>query len=295
MQFDPDHLRALAAILQTGSFEIAAGRLGVTPSAVSQRIKAMEERAGAALIERGSPCTATPTGQRLAKHAEDIGLLEAQLTRDLSPENQGQSPARLRIAVNADSLGTWFVPALSDLPEFLFDLVIDDQDHSFDWLKRGAVSAAITSDKQNVTGCDSFELGVLRYVATASPDFVARWFPDGVTAHALRNAPCLTFNAKDALQRTWLRTHFGRDLAPPCHYLPSTHAFVEAACAGLGWGMNPEVLVREALADGRLVALLPDTTLDTPLVWQVSRIVAPALKPVTRSVRAAARRQLLDG
>ncbi|MEX0282602.1 MAG: LysR family transcriptional regulator ArgP [Arenibacterium sp.] len=292
MQIDFEHLKALAAILQTGSFETAAGRLGVTPSAVSQRIKVLEERIGATLIERGSPCIATPTGQRLAKYAEDIGLLEAQLTRDLALDGEGQNPTRLRIAVNADSLGTWFVSALRNLPDFLFDLVVDDQDHSFDWLKRGEVSAAITSARQKVAGCEAYDLGALRYLATASPEFAARWFPDGVTASALRLAPSLTFNAKDALQRTWMRTHFGRDLAPPCHYLPSTQAFVNAACAGLGWGMNPEVLVRDAINEGRLVTLLPDATLDTPLCWQVSRIIAPALIPITRSIRAAARSQL---
>ena len=294
MQIDPDHLKAIAAILQTGSFETAAGQLGVTPSAVSQRIKALEERIGAALIERSSPCTATPTGQRLAKHAEDVGLLEAQLLRELSLETKEQVPTRLRIALNADSLGTWFVSALRDLPGFLFDLVIDDQDHSFDWLKRGEVSAAITSSRQKVAGCDSHDLGALRYLATASPEFVANWFPDGVSATSLRTAPCLTFNVKDALQRNWLRAHFGRDVAPPSHYIPSTQAFVDAACAGLGWGMNPEVLVRDALRDGRLVTLLPDAALDTPLCWQVSRIIAPALVPVTRSVRAAARTQLIQ-
>ena len=145
MQFDPDHLSALAAILRRGSFEAAASELGVTPSAISQRIRTFEDRIGAALINRGSPCTATPIGARIARHAEDIGLLEARLARDLGFDTTADRPVAVRIAVNADSLATWFVPALAAVPEILFDLVIDDQDHSAEWLQRGEVSAAVTS------------------------------------------------------------------------------------------------------------------------------------------------------
>ncbi|MEY8838238.1 ArgP/LysG family DNA-binding transcriptional regulator, partial [Cribrihabitans sp. XS_ASV171] len=200
MQFDPHHLAALSAILRLGSFEAAAAELSVTPSAISQRIKAFEDRIGAALIHRGPPCTGTPTGVRLAKHAEDIGLLETQLTRDLGlgPETRA---TRIRIAVNADSLATWFVPALASVEGTLFDLVIDDQDHSADWLQRGEVSAAICAGGKPIAGCDTHPLGSLRYLPTASPDFMACWFAEGVTPQALARAPCLTFNAKDMLQK----------------------------------------------------------------------------------------------
>lgn len=291
MRFDPDHLAALATILRRGSFEAAAAELAVTPSAISQRIKALEDKVGASLINRANPCTATPTGARLAKHAEDVGLLEAQLSRELALDAT-PGTALLRIAVNADSLATWFVNALAAVPDVLFDLVIDDQDHCTDWLKRGEVSAAITSVTKPVSGCDAVPLGALSYVATASPQFVEQWFADGVTPEALARAPCLTFNAKDALQRTWVEANFGVRLSPPAHYLPSTHAFVDAARAGLGWGMNPEVLVRGPIRNGRLVALSPEA-MDVPLVWQVSRIMAPALAEVTRAVRDAAARGLV--
>lgn len=292
MQFDTPHLAALAAVLRHGSFDAAAADLGVTPSAVSQRIKALEERVGAALVHRGSPCTATPTGARLAKHAEDVGLLEAQVVRDLALDPD-PGAARLRLAVNADSLATWFVAAMTATPDLLFDLVIDDQDHSADWLRRGAVSAAVSALDRPVAGCDAYPLGALRYVATASPDFVARWFPDGITAQALARAPCLVFNAKDMLQRRWIEAVSGRRLTPPAHFLPSTTAFVDAAAAGLGWGMNPAALVDAPLRAGALVALLPGRPLDVALSWQVSRVLAPALRPLTRAVRAAARNALI--
>lgn len=292
MQFDPHHLNALATILRTGSFEQAAAELSVTPSAISQRIKALEERVGSALILRGAPCTATPAGARLAKHAEDVGVLEAQLGRDLSLES-GDTPARLRIAVNADSLATWFIPALAQVPDMLFDLVVDDQDWSAEWLERGEVSAAVTAAGLSVPGAARHPLGAQRYVATANPEFHARWFASGVTQRTLAAAPCLKFNARDGLQAAWMRAKCGREMAPPTHYVPSTHAFIDAARAGLGWGLNPESLVRGPLRNGRLVALDGHLPLDVALDWQVSRVLAPALEPLTRAVCKAAATGLL--
>ena len=234
MQFDPAQLSALTAVLRTGAFDMAAAELHITPSAVSQRIKALEESVGTALVHRGNPCTATPAGQRLAKHAADLELLESQLTRDLSLRGS-RAGARVRLAVNADSLATWFVAALSLVPDFLFELVIDDQDHSSDWLARGEVSAAVTATGKPARGCDRYALGSLRYVATASPEFVTQWFASGVTAESLSRAPCITFNAKDRLQARWMTQATDARPVPPCHMLPSTHAFIDAAQSGLGW------------------------------------------------------------
>ncbi|WP_146344722.1 LysR family transcriptional regulator ArgP [Falsiphaeobacter marinintestinus] len=292
MQFDPHHLSALAAVLRLGSFEAAAADLSVTPSAISQRIKALEEKVGASLINRGTPCTGTPQGARIAKHAEDVGLLESQLSRELSLETT-PGPTRIRIAVNADSLATWFVNAMVMLPDLLFDLVIDDQDHSADWLKRGDVSAAICAGDKPVAGCDMHPLGALRYVATASPGYMRKWFPDGVTPATLSRAPCMVFNAKDGLQRQWIAEYVGPRIAPPSHYLPSTHAFVDAARAGIGWGMNPVALVRGPVRNGKLVPLLKNAPLDVPLNWQISRVMAPALEPLTNAVKKAASKGLV--
>ncbi|MFA3918117.1 LysR family transcriptional regulator ArgP [Ruegeria hyattellae] len=292
MQFDPKQLRALAAILRLGSFEAAAAELAVTQSAISQRIRALEERVGMALVERGTPCIGTEAGLRIAKHAEDVGLLEAQLSRDLSLE-VARKPTRLRVAINADSLATWFIDAMAQIEGVLFDLVIDDEGHSADWLRRGAVSAAIGSGPRPVPGCDVTPLGNLRYLATASPIYCKRWFADGVTSQTLSTAPCMTFNRKDELQRTWIEQAIGQRVAPPSHFLPSTHAFVDAARAGLGWGMNPEPLVRAHIDDGQLVELLPDQPLDVALSWQVSRVMALALSPLTRAVKQAAAGRLI--
>ncbi|WP_370282963.1 LysR family transcriptional regulator ArgP [Pseudooceanicola sp.] len=292
---DHNQLAALAAILRRGSFEAAAAQLGVTQSAVSQRIRALEERVGQPLVLRGTPCTGTEAGRRLARHAEDVALLEAEATGEigLAPA-PGRHP--LRIAANADSLAAWLIPALAEAqaaaPHLAFDVTVDDQDHSADWLRRGEVVAAVTATAAPPHGCDAIPLGRLRYHATASPGFMARHFPHGVTAEALARAPCMTFDRKDRLQSQWLAENFGEVPAPPSHFLPSTQAFIDGAEAGLGWGMNPEPLVREALAAGRLVPLLADAPLDTPLYWQVSRRMAPALTALTRAVRQRAARLL---
>ena len=292
MLLDPLHLSALSAILRHGSFDAAAAELAVTPSAISQRIRALEDRIGATLIHRGSPCTGTPAGLRIARYAEDVGLLEAQLVRELTLEQEPRS-ARVRIAVPADSLATWFVDAMAQVPDMLFDLVIDDQDHSADWLRRGEVSAAVTVGGQTVTGCDAIPLGVLRYLPTASPEFINTWFRDKVTEAELNKAPCLVFNQKDGLQRAWIVQHTGKRLTPPSHFLPSSHGFVDAAIAGLGWGMNPAALVREVLKQGLLRPIVPDAPLDVALSWQVGRVLAPALKPLTQAVKRASERILL--
>lgn len=293
--FDPAQLAALAAVHRRGSFELAAAELHVTPSAISQRIKALEEFAGTLLMRRSAPCRATETGLRLIRHFDEVALLERNLATDLPGLSPG--PATLRIAVNADSLATWVIPALAATESFLFDLVIDDQDVSQDWLRRGEVVAAITSHPGPLQGCDTIPLGWLRYRATASPGYMARWFADGVTRKALSQAPALTFSDKDRLQDRWVaRQTRGQSQRAsfPSHRLASSQGFVDACLSGLGWGLNPEPLIAEHLRAGRLVELVPDTALDVPLHWQFTRLAAPALAGVTQAVRAAATRTLVQ-
>ncbi|MFV0409814.1 MAG: LysR family transcriptional regulator ArgP [Paracoccus sp. (in: a-proteobacteria)] len=281
-------LAALAEIARRGSFEAAAHALGVTQSAVSQRIKTLEARAGQVLLDRGPPVVPTEAGLRLIAHLDQVRLLEAGLGQDA-----GSGPPVIRIAVNADSLASWAIKALPEAPGLL-DLTIDDQDHAESWLRAGLVSAAITASRGPVAGCDSHALGAMRYLAVASPAFIARHFRDGVTPEALRRAPAITFNAKDGLQDLWVRRHLGQRIALPTHLIPTSEGFAEAARLGLGWGMNPEILIAEDLRAGRLQPLLPGTDLDVALYWQVARIMAPSLAPLTRAIRKAARAQLVQ-
>ncbi|OHV78576.1 LysR family transcriptional regulator ArgP [Ensifer sp. LCM 4579] len=296
---DYSALRAVFAVVQTGSFEKAAGLLNVTPSAVSQRVKQFEERLGIVLIARGSPCTATEKGEWLCRHMENVGMLEAELFNHLPALVDPTEPeprVTLHIATNADSLGTWFLTAMTRFANrspYLLNIAVDDQDHTAEWLRRGQVIAAVTSLEKPVQGCRRVSLGALRYHATASPDFVARHFPQGVTKEAIGKAPLLTFNQKDRLQNRWMNQVFAEDFNPPTHWLPSTQGFVEASLSGMGWGMNPALLVGEHLATGRLIELIPDTPLDVPLYWQMNRLAADRLVDLTREVTAVATHHLL--
>lgn len=288
---------AVAAIVRTGSFDKAARALGVTPSAISQRVRLLEERLGAVLIERGNPCTATEKGAWLCRHVELVGMLETDLLERLPGLGDPLAgPVTLDIAVNADSLGTWFLPAAAAFTrtsKALLRIAVDDQDHTADWLRRGHVVAAVTSLEKPVAGCKVSPLGRLRYHATASPDFIARHFPDGVTAAALSRAPAITFNQKDGLQQDWAMKTLGATEPGPTHWLPSTQGFVEAALLGMGWGLNPTRLIADHLATGRLVELVPGATLDVTLHWQVSRLVSSRFPELTRAVLDAAKEALL--
>lgn len=290
--------RAVALIVQTGSFERAAAALNVTPSAISQRVKQLEERLGAVLVERGTPCTATEKGAWLCRHMEHVGMLEAELMQHLPGLVDAASPEQrvtVNVATNADSLGTWFLAAAADFTrasDYLLNIAVDDEDHTADWLRRGRVLAAVTSLAKPIQGCHVNPLGRLRYLATASPEYVERHFPAGVTPDAIAGAPALTFNQKDRLQHEWVRQALGRDVTLPTHWLPSTQGFVDASLAGMGWTLNPVQLVRQHLASGRLVELVPGATVERPLFWQINRLAADHLSDLTRNVLTTARREL---
>lgn len=290
--------RAVARIVQTGSFEKAARSLNVTPSAISQRVRQLEERLGTVLIERGTPCLATEKGAWLCRHMELVGMLETDLFTHLPAlAERDAGPTSVDIAVNADSLGTWFLPAAAAFSAkssaILLNIAVDDEEHTAEWLRRGRVLAAVTALAEPVAGCRTVPLGRLRYQATASPAFMKRYFPHGVSAEALAQAPALMFNQKDSLQRDWIAKTFGATIACSSHFLPSTHGFVDACLLGLGWGLNPVHLVRDHLAAGRLVELVPSAVLDVSLHWQVSRLAAGQFSDLTKAVTDAARRDLL--
>ncbi|AVA20177.1 MULTISPECIES: LysR family transcriptional regulator ArgP [unclassified Rhizobium] len=292
-------LRVLSAVVQTGSFEKAAAVLNVSPSAISQRIKQLEERVGTALVIRGTPCIATEQGDWLCRHMENVGILESELLEhlpSLSERGKPQQRVTLQVATNADSLGTWFLEAtarFANTSDYLLNISVDDQDYTADWLQRGRVIAAVTSMEQPISGCRRYSLGAMRYHATASPDFVRRYFPHGVTPEAIAVAPSLIFSQKDRLQIDWLQRVFGVHSNVPTHWLPSTQGFVEASLLGMGWGMNPVHLIEDHVRAGRLVELVPDTPLDVTLYWQISRLAADRLALLTQTVIDVAKRSLI--
>lgn len=292
MSLEYPHLAALVAVVREGSFEGAARALHVTPSAISQRIKLLEDQIGAVTVQRGS-CQPTPAGEALYRHGLQVELLEKDLLRQMVPSEVDAlgATAPIGIAVNADSLATWLIPALQTFTEqtdLCVDIVVDDQDHTAAWLRSGRVLGAVTADAHAVQGCRVSPLGAMRYRATATPAFIRRWFKGGFTAATVRQAPLLMFNRKDLLQERFIRSLIKERCSElPMHFLPSPNAFLEACLAGIGWGLNPEPLVATHLKHKRLHDVVPRAHLDIPLYWQQWALDSPTL----RSLQAALQEQ----
>jgi len=283
MTLDTLQLATLAAVVDEGSFEAAARVLHVTPSAVSQRVKALEQAVGQVLVRRARPCRPTAAGRPLLRLAGQIAVLEREALAAAG------SWTRAAIVVNADSLATWFLPALTAVGgEVLFDVREDDQDHTAEWLRDGTVLAAVTAQREPVQGCRADRLGSMRYVATAAPAFAARHFPAGGTPEEFASAPMLLLDRKDRLQHRFLRTVTRRRLDPPIHYIASAWGFTEAIRLGLGWGLMPERTAATDLAAGHAVRLAPTRQLDVPLYWQHWRLDSTVLATLTAAVRSAA-------
>ena len=280
MKLDGQQLTAFAAVIELGSFDAAAVRLHVTPSAISQRIKGLEQRVGQVLVVREKPCRATAAGAPLLRLAAQTAILESEALA----ETAGGSTERTRIAiaVNADSMATWFNTVFGRLPGVLFDIRIEDQDHSAKLLREGAVMGAVTTERTAVPGCRVQSLGVMRYVPVAVKRYVREYLSAGFTAAAAASAPSLAWNRDDALQDNLIRKVFRKSIGRPVHYVPTAEGFGAAVRAGLGWGMYPEQLLN---ADFVQIA---DVHLDVPLYWQSWKMDSVLVGTVSDAVLSAA-------
>jgi LysR family transcriptional regulator, chromosome initiation inhibitor len=288
MDLNQGQLDALVAIAEHGSFEAAARELHITPSAVSQRIRALEAMAGQVLVSRGAPCRPTPHGERLVRLGRQTRLLYDEASAALG----AVATVELPVAVNADSLTTWFRDVLATAAGWdgtAIRLQVEDQAYSQRLLRSGDVLAAVTSDPEAVQGCSAEPLGALHYVPAAAAAFAGRWRRGHAPDWAAM--PTVVFGAKDDLQRDMLRRRGVPQLPPVVHQVPTSADFLEAVRIGLGWGMLPELQARAGLASGQLVRLSGDV-LDVPLFWQRWRLDSPRLTTLTDAVREAAGRHL---
>ncbi len=311
-----DLVRTLLAAVDEGTFEAAAEVLHVTPSAVSQRIKALEQRTGRVLLLRTKPVRPTASGEVVVRFGRQLARLERDAGAELGLGGPG-GPAALPVAVNADSLATWFLPALAEVTAHLdvaFDLHRDDQDHTTRLLRQGRVMAAVTSSPEPVQGCSVRALGRMRYRAMAAPAFAARHLAHAPLREALRTAPVVVFDRKDELQDRFLRdlaavpeggdaaaaggaaSDPAGDAARPAagarHHVPSSEGFVEAVALGLGWGMIPDAQAAAHVRSGALTDLAEGRHVDVPLYWQQWKLDSPALAAVADAVTRAAARTL---
>ncbi|BDD80511.1 putative HTH-type transcriptional regulator [Tsukamurella pulmonis] len=280
------HLQTLVAVVEEESFGAAAARLRITQSAVSQRIRALEQQVGHVVVTREGACRPTAQGEVLLGLARGVASLEADALGRLSG---GGPSVVLDVGVNADSLATWFrdvidtVAALPDPP--LLRLVVDDEHHTADLLRAGAVLGALTTDPEPVQGCAVEYLGTMRYLPVCAAGYAERWRTGG--RWRWREMPVVQFDLrKDELQNKVLRRR-GITEPPPMHRIPSSEAFTHAVRAGLGWGSLPEAEIGDALDRGTLLRLTDDTV-DVKLYWQSWRLHTRATERLADALHAAA-------
>ena len=293
--FDYKLLSALAAVVEQAGFERAAQVLGLSQSAISQRIKLLEARIGQPVLVRATPPSPTDIGRRLLNHVQQVRLLERDLQRVVPALDDEGLPERLRIALNADSLATWWAQAVGDFcaeNQLLLDLVVEDQTVGLKRMRAGEVAACLCASERPVAGARSVLLGAMRYRAMASPAFIARHFPQGVKAAQLPKTPALVFGPDDFLQHRYLAA-LGVDGGFEHHLCPSSEGFIRLTEAGLGWGLIPDQQVREQLASGALVELLPDKPIDVPLYWHHWRNGGQLLEALTAHLTRSASRWLV--
>jgi len=283
MRLQPEHLATLLAIIDTGTFDAAARRLHVTPSAVSQRVKALEAEVGQVVVVRSTPCRATSAGEALVRLARQQGLLESEALAGLVPD--GRSRVDLPIVVNADSMSTWFGAVLTEAAawdDVVLRLRVEDQDHSARLLRSGEVLGAVTSDPTPVQGCSTEPLVTMRYLPAAAPQLVDRHrLGRGIDWAAM---PLVRFNDKDDIQQRILDRH-GANVAPPTHEVPDGGGFVTAVRAGLGWGALLTTQLGPLLEAGELVRLGSRDHVDVQLYWQRWRLPSAHLDRLSDTVR----------
>lgn len=294
MKLDAKQMQAFLAVIENGNFEKAAEHLKVTPSAVSQRIHALEVSLGSSVVLRGRPCEPTEMGKKLMGYLRRATVLEDELLNDLAGDEN--ECLRLVIGVNGDTLNTWFFPALADVfirENILLDIVVDDQDHTYALLERGQVIGCIGTRSVPMRGCFAEPLGSVRYQLVATSAFRARWFNKGLTREAARKAPVFAYSRKDTLQSDFLQSRFGLLAdAFPSHYLALPEARFRAICHGIGYGMVPHMQASALLQSGDLVDLIPGHFTEVTLYWHAWVLQSPRMEMLSEHAVNAARRIL---
>lgn len=293
--FDYKLIEAVAVVAREGGFDRAANVLHITQSAVSQRVKLLEEQTGQILIARTNPPQATQAGRRMVKHYHQVKQLETDLLEDVQNENTA-SFTTFTIGINADSLETWFLDAIEPLlkkESILLDTLIDDQEQTHKMLKDGTVIGCISTKNQALQGCRVEYLGCMNYSLVATPRFIEKWFADGFTFEAAHRAPAIIFNRKDELHHKLFQRAFGEIPKQfPINYIPSTEQFARFIEKDLGYGMLPEQQVKPLLETGKMIDVVPEHQFPIKLYWHCWNLKSKLLQRATEELTINARKLL---
>lgn len=292
-----DNLRAFVMAVDEGTFESAAALLRVSGSAFSQRIKALEKEVGQVLVTRTVPVRTTAAGEDLLRTARQMVLLEDEARRSLGfrGSSKNYTPSiTLSVAVNADSLYSWFIRVLQEAAtwdDVELHLYPEDQEHTHELLRSGTVVAAVAEHPTPVSGCRSRPLGTMRYWPVASAELLDRHRADDGSPN-WQEIPVVDYSIRDSLQRTALQ-RVGVDSPRVTHLIPSVEAYNAAVGYGLGWGMIPEGMMPAGVMEGTH----PDLRIiqeigaeESALHWQHWTTTTPALDRLSAAVERAAAR-----
>ncbi|WP_176059338.1 HTH-type transcriptional regulator ArgP [Paraburkholderia sp. BCC1876] len=294
---DRSQLEAFAAVVEHQSFERAAIALSITRGAVSQRIKSLEGTLSAILLIRDRPILPTTAGEAVLRHVKAVRLFEQEVYRKVAPDGKQRERAMLAVAINADSLATWFGACarslLDELPVAL-EVLSEDQDHTWPMLLRGEVVGCICTEPKAAPGFDVIRLGAMEYQCVATPAFAQKYFPDGLKLHQVLSVPAILFNKKDSLHDEFLRLLFGVSVGRYVkHYFPSPAALLSAIQTGGGYGVVPVDQAKELLESGRLLNLAPSLSLWVPLYWHHWEQEPPLARQVTEFIARSAKAALV--
>jgi len=148
------------------------------------------------------------------------------------------------------------------------ELIVDDQDFTHERLREGEVLGCVSTVSLALRGCTCQPLGRMRYIAVASPGFVAGTMPEGLNPANFPRLPFIVFNRKDDMQAQWVAAAMHvREPRLKERFVPSSEAGARAAVMGWGVAVIPELLARPHLDAGALVAIRPEVTIDVALYW----------------------------
>lgn len=287
-------VEAFASVIQEGGFEKAAKVLHLTQSAISQRVKLLEEQAGCVLLVRSMPPQATTAGREMLKHYRQVRQLEEDLAPGLGLDFGGFSS--LPVAINADSLATWFFPAINaylDVEPVLLDLRVDDQAQTHRLLRDGEVLGCISERSEPMQGCRVEHLGDMDYHLYCTKEYKKKWFPNDVTMENVEQAPMLIFNRKDLMHGILLAEKLGRQPERfNGFYLPSSEKFAQTIASGRVCGMLPDQQAREYIERDAIVDLVPGFTFTVRLHWHCWNLESVQLRRFTEALVTGARREL---